>query len=161
MSECLPRHDIVSRCRLLVAIPYVAHGIKGMSIRFLDLLDNFGLFHDDFETGSSSHWLPAPAAVVGDLTQLWHDLDDIDPDPGQQNDSWQVAFIDDGLVVPGTGGSPCVNWCYGPDGWVFNVDAGLQGHGVGALADIIRAFRNSHARCQVVAVAGLLGGRDD
>lgn len=24
-----------------------------------------------------------------------------------------------------------MDWCYGPDGWVFNVTAGLDGHGVG------------------------------
>ena len=54
----------------------------------------------------------------------------VDPDPAHQNDSWQVSFIDDGEVVPGTGGTPCVDWCYGPYGWVFNVTAGLDGHGV-------------------------------
>ena len=75
-------------------------------------------------------WLPTPAVEVGDFTALWSELDDVDPDPSHQNDSWQVASIDDGVVVPGTDGTPCITWCYGPDGWVYNLTAGLHGGGV-------------------------------
>ncbi|MCK9997463.1 MAG: T9SS type A sorting domain-containing protein [Candidatus Krumholzibacteria bacterium] len=84
----------------------------------------------DFEDGTLGDWLPHAASEVGDFTSLRRDLIDVDPDPASGNDSWQVTFIDDGEVVPGTGGTPCVNWCYGPFGWVFNVTAGLDGHGV-------------------------------
>ena len=39
----------------------------------------------------------------------------------------QVAFIDDGIVVPGTGGSHCITWCYGPGGYIVNPTGGLLG----------------------------------
>lgn len=84
--------------------------------------------NEDFESGISTAWIPRRIPVVGDFTTLRRGLDDIDPD--HQNDSWQVCFVDDGLVVPGTGGTACNEWCYGPDGWVLNYTAGLQGHGV-------------------------------
>jgi len=38
-----------------------------------------------------------------------------------------VAFIDDGVVVPGTGGSQCINWCYGPGGYIVTTTGGLAG----------------------------------
>jgi hypothetical protein len=84
--------------------------------------------YEDLEDGESQDWKQLALPLVGDFTQLRCGLDDLDP--LQENDSWQVTFIDDGIVVPGTGGTPCVNWCYGPDGWVFNVTAGLDGWGV-------------------------------
>ncbi len=37
----------------------------------------------------------------------------------------QVAFIDDGIVVPGTGGTSCITWCYGPNGYIVNNTGGL------------------------------------
>ncbi len=42
----------------------------------------------------------------------------------RQNLSPQVAFIDDGLVVPGVGPTMCVDWCYGPYGYVVNHTGG-------------------------------------
>jgi hypothetical protein len=86
-------------------------------------MDGVVVCDEDFEDGHVESWRPLGLPLVGDFTQLWSGLDDLDPD--HQNDSWQVAFIDDGLVVPGTGGTPCQSWCYGPDGWAFNVTAGL------------------------------------
>jgi hypothetical protein len=62
---------------------------------------------------------------VGDFTQLWDHL--IDIDPCATNQSPQVAFIDDGVVVPGTGGTTCVTWCYGPGGYVVNNSGGIAG----------------------------------
>jgi hypothetical protein len=93
-------------------------------------VDGMVVNDQDFEDGTLGAWLPHAASEVGDFTSLRRDLIDMDPDPARSNDSWQVTFIDDGEVVPGTGGTPCVNWCYGPFGWVFNVTAGLDGHGV-------------------------------
>jgi hypothetical protein len=85
---------------------------------------------EDFEDGTLGAWVPAGVDGVGDYTALWENLNDIDPEPAQENSSWQVAFIDDGVVVPRTGGTACYDWCYGPDGWVFNIDAGsLPGGG--------------------------------
>ena len=86
-------------------------------------LNGTPVFADDFQDGDLEGWEVQSGYKVGDFTQLWSGLDDLDPD--HQNDSWQVVFFDDGVVVPGTGGTACGNWCYGPDGWVYNVDAGL------------------------------------
>jgi len=94
------------------------------------IVDGVVVDHEDFEDQASRRWAPAHAVVVGDFTALWSGLDDIDPDPAHQNGSWQVAFIDDGVVVPGTGGTPCDSWCYGPDGWCYNLTAGLDGWGM-------------------------------
>ncbi|MFH1844160.1 MAG: FlgD immunoglobulin-like domain containing protein [bacterium] len=54
---------------------------------------------------------------VGDFSQVWPMLDDLDP--AVQNDTPQFAFIDDGIVVPGTGGSEGINWTYGPGGYTI------------------------------------------
>ncbi len=67
---------------------------------------------------------------AGDFAQVWALLWDIDP--ARTNDTPQFAFIDDGAVVPGTGGYLCTTWCYGPSGWVVNPEGGLLGpdHGI-------------------------------
>ncbi len=111
---------------------YDTHGLARVD-DVIVTVDGVVVSDRDFEAGTLDDWVPYPTVEVGDFTSLRRDLDDIDPDPAHQNDSWQVTFIDDGLVVPGTGGTPCVDWCYGPDGWVFNSTAGLNGHGVGGF----------------------------
>jgi len=78
------------------------------------------------EPGDPLQWTAAlPPGAVGNFGQVWPALDDLDPCAG--NLSPQVAFVDDGLVVPGTGGSSCIDWCYGPGGWVVNSTGGLAG----------------------------------
>ena len=77
------------------------------------------------EAGDPLLWTPAVNAGVGDFSFVWPLLDDLDP--CIQNNTPQFAFIDDGLVVPGTGGSSCITWCYGPGGYVVNSDGGLLG----------------------------------
>jgi len=62
---------------------------------------------------------------VGDFAQVWTGLNDLDP--CRTNNTPQVAFIDDGVVVPGTGGYQCWTWCYGPGGFIVNPRGGLQG----------------------------------
>ena len=62
---------------------------------------------------------------MGDFAKIWTGLDDIDP--CFTNTTPQVAFIDDGIVVQGTGGSDCINWCYGPAGYIVNTLGGLAG----------------------------------
>ena len=79
---------------------------------------------DDFEDGTLGNWIPRLSTGVGDFAQIWTNLEDIDP--CRSNYSPQVAFIDDGLVVPGTGGSTCFNWCYGPGGYIVNPEGGLS-----------------------------------
>lgn len=83
-------------------------------VHFTDFQDNtFGPWFQDFPQG------------VGDFAQRWPNLHDIDP--CGTNSSYQVAFIDDGIVVPETGGTRCINWCYGPGGYIVNPNGGLAG----------------------------------
>ncbi len=79
----------------------------------------------DFEDGTMGDWQHGIVQGVGDFSKLWMNLDDIDT--CQQNSSSQVAFIDDGQVVPGTGGTMCLDWCYGPFGFIVNNTGGLLG----------------------------------
>jgi hypothetical protein len=78
---------------------------------------------------ATTYWTPVPPVGVGNFGQLWTGLDDLDLE--QDNHSPQWAFLDDGIIVPGTGGSYCVDgyWCYGPDDLVVNIDGGLLGSG--------------------------------
>jgi hypothetical protein len=88
-----------------------------------------GDFFEDFEPGDDPYdfglWAPVLPLGVGDFAGLWEGLQDVDP--CVTNFSAQVAFIDDGAVVPGTGGSECINWCYGPSGYIVNTTGGLLG----------------------------------
>ncbi len=88
-------------------------------------LSNGTGYSHDFEDGTLGAFIPAPTASVGNFAKIWTNLSDIDP--CNENPSPQVAFIDDGLVVPGTGGTPCLDWCYGPGGYVVNHSGGLMG----------------------------------
>ena len=88
-------------------------------------LDNGTGYDHDFEDGTLGAFRTVLPDGVGDYAKLWTGLQDIDP--CAVNSSTQVAFIDDGVVVPGTGGSPCINWCYGPNGFILNVTGGLAG----------------------------------
>ncbi|MCB1184376.1 T9SS type A sorting domain-containing protein [bacterium] len=79
----------------------------------------------DFQDGTFGDWVIAYPDGVGDFAQIWSGLEDIDP--CRTNYSNQIAFIDDNIVVPGTGGGTCVNWCYGPAGYIVNTVGGLAG----------------------------------
>jgi hypothetical protein len=90
-------------------------------------LDNGNLTtFDDFEAGDLGSWFPVDRLGCGDFTQLRDFLQDVDD--CRDNFSPQVCFIDDGVVVPGTGGTPCVDWCYGPGGFIVNWTGGLIAH---------------------------------
>ena len=78
---------------------------------------------DDFEPGNPLNWSPVIIPGVGDFSNLRNNLGDIDP--CSSNTTYQVNFVDDGTVVPGTGGMPCITWCYGTGGWIVNNDGGL------------------------------------
>ena len=80
--------------------------------------------YDDFESGWGN-WAVTYPQGVGDFAHVWSGLEDADP--CNTNFSNQVAFIDDGVVVPGTGGSQCINWCYGPSGYIVTTTGGLAG----------------------------------
>ncbi len=79
----------------------------------------------DFEDGTLGPFTLRASPHVGDFAKIWTGLED--DDLCNTNYSPQVAFIDDGVVVPGTGGSPCVNWCYGPSGYIVTTTGGLAG----------------------------------
>ncbi|MHB8080127.1 MAG: FlgD immunoglobulin-like domain containing protein [Candidatus Krumholzibacteriia bacterium] len=80
---------------------------------------------DDFQPGSPPRWAVAFPPGVGDFSKVWPRLADLDPCTG--NSSPQFAFIDDGIVVPGTGGTLGTTWTYGPGGYVVNWLGGLAG----------------------------------
>jgi hypothetical protein len=79
----------------------------------------------DFQDGTLGDWFADFPAGVGAFANLWRGLNDLDD--CHTNFTQQVAFIDDGVVVPGTGGSDCINWCYGPGGYIVNTIGGLAG----------------------------------
>jgi hypothetical protein len=81
------------------------------------------VFYDDHEDGNNYNWTPLLTPAVGDYSKLWTGLQDVDP--CVQDASPMVAFIDDGVVVPGTDGTPCITWCYGPGGYIVNNTGGL------------------------------------
>ncbi|MFO7654798.1 MAG: FlgD immunoglobulin-like domain containing protein [Candidatus Krumholzibacteriia bacterium] len=98
--------------------------IDDLEVRF----DGTVVSYDDFESAGSGdvgNWSTVLAPGVGDFARIWTDLEDLDP--CNSNYSAQVAFVDDGYVVPGTGGTPCISWCYGPDGYIVNNSGGLAG----------------------------------
>ena len=78
------------------------------------------------EPGDPVQWDIIPNKGYGNFAQLWTDLQD--EDPLVDNFSPQWAFIDDGIIEPGTGGTKC-QWdigCYGPDSLVVDIWGGLQ-----------------------------------
>jgi hypothetical protein len=90
-------------------------------------VDNGSLYYfEDFESGDLGQWDPSVFAGVGDFANLRSGLEGY-IDVCSVNMSCQVNFIDDGEVVPGTGGSMCIDWCYGPGGYVVNTTGGLAG----------------------------------
>ncbi len=80
------------------------------------------------EPGDPVQWKNIPAKGYGNFAQLWTDLQDVDPLVDNFSPQW--AFIDDGIIEPGTGGTKC-RWgigCYGPDSLVVDIWGGLQGN---------------------------------
>ncbi len=90
----------------------------------IGLSNGVGAAHD-FEDGTLGPFDAPDQPGVGDFARIWTGLRDVDP--CATNSSPQVAFIDDGVVVPGTGGTPCQSHCYGPGGFIVNNTGGLRG----------------------------------
>ncbi len=77
----------------------------------------------DFESGlPGTGWRLSTRTSVGDFAKVWPMLYDLDL--CHDNYTPQVAFIDDGLVVPCTGGTMGVSWLYGPNGYTHNLTGG-------------------------------------
>jgi hypothetical protein len=81
------------------------------------------------ESGDPVQWVRHPSLAYGNFAQLWTNLQDEDPNPAHENSSPQWAFIDDGVVQPGTGPTHCQLGigCYGPDSCVVDIYGGLYG----------------------------------
>ena len=81
---------------------------------------------DDFESDlSTSNWETSVPEGVGNFAGIWGNLQDLDP--CVSNLTPQVAFIDDGVVVPCTGGSLGTTWTYGPGSYIVNLTGGCAG----------------------------------
>nr|MEE4267990.1 T9SS type A sorting domain-containing protein [Candidatus Krumholzibacteria bacterium] len=79
----------------------------------------------DFEDDTLGNWYTVFPSGVGDFAQLWEGLED--DDDCATNYGPQVAFIDDGVIVPGVGPSVCTSYCYGPEGYIVNPVGGAAG----------------------------------
>jgi len=88
-------------------------------------IDGVMVSWEDFETPFGEDWVPTVFPGVGDFSALFSGL--MDEDPCYSNHTPQVAFIDDGFVVPGTGGTQGITWRYGPGGYIVNNTGGLAG----------------------------------
>jgi len=78
---------------------------------------------DDFESGlEGSNWQLEFLPGVGLFAKVWPLLADLDP--CVENRTCQVAFIDDGVVEPCTGGTIGTTWTYGPGSYVHNLTGG-------------------------------------
>ena len=86
------------------------------------------------EPGDSSQWEVSFEPGCGMFAQVWPYLQDLDA--CLNNTTPQVAFVDDGIVVPGTGGYLCTTWCYGPNGYIVNPEGGLRGPDFGVHNEI-------------------------
>ncbi len=83
--------------------------------------------YDDFEGGDLGNWELEFPTSVGDFSKIWPYLHDLDP--CVDNETCQVAFIDDGVVVPCTGGTLGITWTYGPGSYIHNLTGGCLGPG--------------------------------
>ena len=75
--------------------------------------------------GSVVGWIVESPPAVGAFCFIWPHLREIDD--CCVNETPQVGFIDNGVVVPGTGGSHGITWTYGNEGWIVNTEGGLAG----------------------------------
>lgn len=91
------------------------------------VIDGVTVSVTDVEDGTHPDWVATPDPGFGNFAAIYQNLGDLDP--CVTNWSPQVAFIDDGVVVPGTGGTMCITWCYGPGGYIVNNSGGLGGDG--------------------------------
>ena len=106
----------------------------------IDLLrvdfDGVEMSFEDFEGAGPYAWTPGESVGAGDFAKVWPKLDDVDP--CAHNPSPQFAFIDDGVVAPGAGGTVGDTWTYGPGGYCVNVTGGLLGE-VGEIDNCIES----------------------
>ena len=96
-----------------------------------------------FEGGTLAPFNTRLPQGVGDFAAIWNNLED--EDPCATNYSNCIAFIDNGIVVPGTGGSFCQDWCYGPNGFIVSTTGGLAG----PTSHIHNAVESPYMECAI------------
>ncbi len=106
---------------------------------------------EDFEDQVSDRWEPVTLGGCGDFAALYTNLQD--EDPCRSNWSPQVAFVDDGVVVPGTGGTPGITWRYGPGGYIVNNTGGLLGDTYGVHNVAVSPAMTWPAGCDAAILA--------
>lgn len=104
---------------------YGAAQIDNIQVTMAQVGETDIVIFENFEGAGPYAWNPTIAVDVGDFAKVWPKLDDIDP--CNFNNSPQLGFIDDGVVVPGTGGTKGTTWTYGPGGYCVNLLGGLAG----------------------------------
>jgi len=81
---------------------------------------------DNFSAGiGGSNFVSEIDTGVGNFAKVWPSLTTIDP--CNDNNTPMVAFIDDGVVVPCTGGTLGTTYTYGPSGYTHNLTGGCLG----------------------------------
>ncbi|MBU8871646.1 MAG: hypothetical protein KOO60_12340 [Gemmatimonadales bacterium] len=83
-------------------------------------------FHD-FENGTLDEWVVEFPPGVGDYAHIRSKLNDLDP--CAVNTSPVACFIADDIMIAERGlpVDYCINWCYGPGGYIVNTDGGVLG----------------------------------
>ncbi len=108
--------------------------IDDIEVLFGDLGSEVSQSYDTFQPGDPVSWVNVKPPFVGDFHKVWPLLGD--SDECASNVSPQMAFIDDGVVVPGTGGTVCGTWNYGPGGFGTTTTGGLAGDQYGINNDV-------------------------
>jgi hypothetical protein len=91
---------------------------------------------DTFQTGDPVSWVNVKPPYVGDFHKVWPMISDLDNDACATNDSPQMLFLDDNVVVPGTTGTWPATWNYGPAGAGVTTTGGLAGDTYGINNDV-------------------------
>lgn len=89
---------------------------------------------DTFQPGDPVSWVNVKPPFVGDFHKVWPLLGD--NDICFSNVTPQMAFVDDNIVVPGTGGTWPNPWNYGPNGAGVTTTGGLAGSDYGINNDV-------------------------
>lgn len=100
-------------------------GRGGAKLDNIIITSNNGAGYSENFEGGTLGMFTIRAGGVGNFAAVRSLLPDYDP--CKSNYSRQVAFIDDGVVVAGTGGTTCQDWCYGQGSFILNTTGGLAG----------------------------------
>ena len=103
----MPGGAVVVTDKYTIGLPILVLVFQPPEVQFdVGLPDQIGGI-ETCQPGDPVLWTPVSGLGCGNFGQLMADLDDIDEDVDNHSPQW--IFIDDGVIVPGTGGSPCNN----------------------------------------------------